>query len=54
MNTNDILLSLIDDYVVRLEDDGYRLADILDALIEYVEVAKDIYYSPSPKNIYGE
>ena len=54
MKTNHILLDLIDDYVIRLEDDGYPLVEVLDALIEYADVAREIYFSTAPRDIYGD
>ena len=46
------LLSIIDDLVVRLEEEGYPFIEVLEALIEYSEVCKDIYFSPKALNIY--
>tara|TARA_R100000458_G_scaffold57029_1_gene62620 strand:+ start:750 stop:878 length:129 start_codon:yes stop_codon:yes gene_type:complete len=41
---NDHLLFLIDAYVQRLEDDGYTFSHILEAMEEFIDVAREYYY----------
>ena len=43
VSTNNNLIYLIDQFVLRLEDDGYPFVEILEALDEYTAVGMDIY-----------
>tara|TARA_R100001082_G_C4292490_1_gene128781 strand:+ start:391 stop:543 length:153 start_codon:yes stop_codon:yes gene_type:complete len=42
------IIYLLDKYVERLEDEGYPYVEIIDALVEYTEIATELTQINAP------
>ena len=52
-NLNNHLLFLIDSYVKKLEDEGYKFNHIVEAMEEFTDMAREYYYNRSRPRVWG-